>query len=161
MAERPAVNASPLIFLARSDLLDLLRLLSPEIVVPARVASEIERRGAADPTARALASTPWLKTVEVGDIPPQIDRWDLGPGESSVLAWCIEHPGTEAIVDDLAGRRCAQALAIPVRGTLGLVLIGKQRGRIAAARPVLESMRRAGVYLSQRVLDRALRQVDE
>lgn len=161
MAERPSVDASPLIFLSHSSLLDLLQLVAPELVVPLPVAEEIQRRGSQDPTARALASTRWLQVVEPVEPPAQVLSWDLGPGESSVLGWCVLHPGAEAIVDDLAARRCAQALGIPTRGTLGLVLLGKKRGRLPAARPVLESLRRAGMYLSDRVLDRALRTVGE
>jgi len=87
--------------------------------------------------------------------------WDLGKGESSVLAWAHAHPGTEVIIDDLSGRRCAASLGIPVRGTLGLVLAAKKRGIIPMARPVLESLRQSGMYLSQRVMDRALLLVDE
>ena len=33
--------------------------------------------------------------------------WDFGAGESAVLAWCLAHPGSEAIIDDLSARRCA------------------------------------------------------
>lgn len=161
VAEHPAVNASPLIFLAHANLLQLLKLLGEEVLVPDAVAEEIRRRGPQDPTARALEDTSWLRVVEVPDVPPKIERWDLGAGESAVLAWCIGHPGTEAIIDDLSGRRCAGALGIPVRGTLGLILIAKRRGHIEAARPILESMRRAGMYLSPAVLGRALQSVDE
>jgi predicted nucleic acid-binding protein len=64
-------------------------------------------------------------------------------------------------VDDLAARRCAATLGVPVRGTLGLVLIAKQRGEIPAARPVLEELRQAGMYLSDAVLNRALKRVGE
>ncbi len=64
-------------------------------------------------------------------------------------------------MDDLAARRCARSLAIPVRGTLGLVLIAKQRKLIPAARPVLEQLRQAGMYLSDSVLNRALEKVGE
>ncbi len=31
------------------------------------------------------------------------------------------NPGTAIIVDDLAARRCAATLGVPVRGTLGLI----------------------------------------
>jgi predicted nucleic acid-binding protein len=161
VAERPAVNASPLIFLSKGNLLDLLKLAGEEVVVPAAVAGEIQKRGATDPTVQALAATSWLVVVETPPFPALIQSWDLGPGESSVLTWAHAHPGTEAIVDDLAARRCAAALGIPVRGTLGLVLTAKRRGIIPAARPVLESLRHAGMYLSDRVLNQALVLVGE
>lgn len=90
MAERPAVNVSPLIFLARAGLLDLLQLASPEVVVPAPVAEEISRRGRTDPAARALASLGWVIAVDAPEIPAVIQSWDLGPGESAVLSWPCE-----------------------------------------------------------------------
>jgi predicted nucleic acid-binding protein len=161
LAERPAVNASPLIQLADADLLDLLQLAGPEIVVPQPVADEIRAGGAADAAVRALDSIPWLRVVGVPMTPPTIHAWDLGEGESSVLAWAHANPGTLAILDDLAARRCAATLRIPVRGTLGLVLVAKQRGRIKAARPVLERMRGSGMYLSDSVLNKALELVGE
>lgn len=161
MAERPAINASPLIYLSKSGFLDLLKLVGEEIVIPTAVATEIQRRGATDPTVRAIEGTPWLVVVVSPPIPTLIQAWDLGEGESSVLAWAYAHPGTEAIIDDLAGRRCAAALGIPVRGTLGLVLTAKQRGMIPAARPVLEHLRQAGMYLADRVLNQALALVGE
>jgi predicted nucleic acid-binding protein len=161
VAERPAVNASPLIFLAHAGLLDLLQLLSAQVVVPEEVATEIGRRGTDDPTARAIVDTDWLMVTQTSPVPPQIQTWGLGAGESSVLAWAHAHPDTEAIIDDLAARRCAAALGIPVRGTLGLVLVAKQRGRIPSARPVLVQLRQGGMYLSDRVLNQALLLVEE
>jgi len=85
----------------------------------------------------------------------------LGPGESAVLAWAHTHVGSEAIIDDLAGRRCAAAFNIPVRGTLGLVLTAKQRGHISSARELLYQLRQAGMYLSDQVLNEALAKVGE
>lgn len=161
MAERPAVNASPHIYLARGGMLDLLRVAGDEIIVPEPVAAEILRRGSSDITARAIDDTGWLVVVETPPVPPAIQAWGLGDGESSVLAWAQAHTGTEAIIDDLAARRCAATFGILVRGTLGLVLTAKQRGRIAAARPVLLQLRRAGMYLSDRVMNRALALIGE
>jgi predicted nucleic acid-binding protein len=161
VAEAPAVDASPLIFLAHARLADLLQLAAPELVVPEPVAAEIQRRGDDDVTARALRDRPWLRVEPPPPIPPSVERWDLGPGESAVLAWCIAHPGAEAIIDDRDGRRCALIHQVPVRGTLGLILLAKKRGRIAAARPILERMRESGMYLSDGTLDQALSLVGE
>jgi len=69
VAERPAVNASPLIFLSRAGLLDMLRLEANEIVVPETVAEEIRRRGGDDPAAQALKKTAWLKVIQATQNP--------------------------------------------------------------------------------------------
>jgi predicted nucleic acid-binding protein len=161
VAERPAVNASPLIFLSRAGLLDLLRLEANEIVVPETVAEEIRRRGSDDLAAQALEKTAWLKVIQATQIPDIIRAWDLGEGESSVLAWGYANAGTVVIADDLAARRCAATLGIPVRGTLGLILTAKKRGVIPQARPVLENLRQSGMYLSDHILNQALKLVDE
>ncbi|MEM8638252.1 MAG: DUF3368 domain-containing protein [Cyanobacteria bacterium P01_G01_bin.54] len=161
MVEIPVVNASPLIYLSKAGLSELLQLLAPRIRVPQAVAAEIQQRGLSDITARLIVTAAWLEIVATPAIPAIIQAWDLGQSESAVLAWAYLHPGSEAIVDDLAARRCAAALAIPVRGTLGLVLVAKQRGEIAQARPVLMQLRQAGMYLSDTVLNRALQLVGE
>lgn len=160
MAETAVINASPLIFLARSGHLDLLHRFAETVWVPEPVASEISRRGANDVTAQAIESNPWLVISPAPSIPAAILEWRLGAGESATLALAHAHH-LEAIVDDLAGRKCAAGLAIPVRGTLGIVLAAKQRGFIPAARPVLEELMGAGLYLSRRILDHALRRVGE
>jgi len=138
VAERPAVNASPLIYLSRAGLLDLLQLVAPEVVVPSNVPTEILRRGQNDPTVQALSQTPWLSVVQTPPVSASIQAWGLGLGESPVLAWAQANPGTEVIIDDLAARRCAATLGIPVRGTLGLVLTAKQRAPFCCSYDRLE-----------------------
>ena len=160
MVERAVVNASPLIFLARAGLIDMLRILG-DVVVPSAVASEVEQRGPDDPTVRAIKASSWIEVIPDLPVSAVIRSWDLGDGESAVLAWAQANPGTEAVIDDLAGRRCAASLQIPVRGTLGLVLLAKMRGLVPLARPVLEALRQSGMRLSDAVLDRALANVGE
>jgi len=161
VAERPAVNTSPLIFLTKVGLLDLLQVVSEEVVVPAAVSIEIQQYRAIDITVQALAQSNWLFVVETPPVPEQISAYNLDPGESAVLTWAYVHPGTEGIVDDLAARRCAASLGIPLRGTLGLVLIAKQQGKIPSARLVLEQLRLSDMYLSDRVMNQALALVGE
>jgi hypothetical protein len=54
VAEPPVVNASPLIFLARTGLLDLLRLIAETVMEPTSMTTEIQRRGPVAITAQAL-----------------------------------------------------------------------------------------------------------
>lgn len=56
VAEPAVINASPLIFLSRAGLIDLLQILSPTILVPEVVATEIQVRGRTDPTVHALSN---------------------------------------------------------------------------------------------------------
>ena len=161
MAEFPAVNTSPLIFLTQANLLYFLQILSQKIIVPQAVATEIQAYGNTDVTAQMLAQTDWLVVTQTPAIPAVIQSWGLGVGESEVLTWAYNYPNTEVIIDDLAARRCAQALGIPVRGTLGLVLTAKQRGVISEARPVLEQLRLSGMYLSERLVNQVLMSVGE
>jgi predicted nucleic acid-binding protein len=73
----------------------------------------------------------------------------------------LAEEGSQAAIDDWGARRCARSLAIPVIGTLGLVLLAKQEGAIPAARPVVERLRRLGMYLSDEVIREALDRVGE
>lgn len=133
MPDQAVVDASPLIFLAKAGRLEFLQLAAPEILVPAAVAAEIRQYDADDPAVQAPESTPWLKVVEVPAVPPPIQAWDLGPGESSVLAYAMAHRPMIAIIDDLSARHCAEVFRILVSGTLGLVLTAKKRGVISLA----------------------------
>ncbi len=161
MADQAVVNASPLICLSRAGLVDLLRQAAKTIIVPAAVAREILARGPSDVTANAVATATWMKQADDIAIPSNVLAWDLGAGESSVLAWALSHPGTPAIIDDLQGRRCAESLGITLRGTVGLVLRARRSGLIDSARAALERLRRGGMYLSDRLCVEVLKEVGE
>lgn len=157
----PVVNASPLIYLSHAGLIDLLQAENPTVVVPRTVSEEIHRRGPQDPTARILTKTPWIHEADPVPPSPAVLIWRLGPGETSVLSWSLAHPGSVAIVDDLAARRCAEVLGIPLIGTLGLVLKAKRKGLLTSARPATEKLLAAGMYLSSKILAQALALVGE
>jgi predicted nucleic acid-binding protein len=161
MADTAVVNASPLICLSRAGLGDLLRQAAATVMVPASVAREILVRGPRDAAADMLANMPLLRQVDDPAIPPSILAWDLGNGESAVLAWALAHPGARGVIDDLQGRRCAESLGIPLRGTVGLVLRARRTGAIASVRHALDRLRAGGMYLSDRVVAEVLREAGE
>ena len=160
MFESAVVNASPLIYLGRTGNLRLIEGCARSVYLPDVVLEEI-RAGQAEPAVPALDAATWLKVVSVGSVPSQVAAWNLGAGESAVLAWALAHTGTRAIIDDREGRRCAGQLGVEVVGTVGLVLAAKRRGLVPTARPVIDELIANGLYLSEEIVDRALALVGE
>lgn len=161
MAEAPAVDASPLIHLSRTNNLPLLQILSPTLVVPQPVLDEIGAKGDDPATLQAVQGMAWLSPVQPPAVPEMLRGWGLGKGEAAVLAWCLARPGTLAVLDDQRARTFAEAQGVPVIGTLGIVLRARRQGVIPFARPVLEALVSRGMYLSKPILEKALRLVGE
>jgi predicted nucleic acid-binding protein len=155
VGRQAVVNASPLIFLSRGQHMELFRTIADHLIIPQPVADEILRRGPSDATVSALGGVNWIEIVPVTSVANVILEWGLGAGESAVLAYAFERPGTEVIIDDMMGRKCAGVLNIPVRGTLGIVLKAKKDGHIGSARSVLEDLIRNGMYLSRPMMKAA------
>jgi len=149
------------VFLVRENLLEILREGALEVVVPQTVIEEIHGHGPDDPTVKAIDGLDWLRIEPAAQVASVIALWDLGAGESAVLSLALAEASSWAVIDDSEARRCARSLGIPFIGTLGLVLLAKQIGRIPAARPVVERLRRSGMYLSDLVIDEALARVGE
>ena len=153
MAETAFVNASPWIHLSRAGCLGLLRPLAVRIVIPDAVVLEV-RQKRQDASVEALTSHPWIEIVPTPAIPHVVGDWDLGAGEAA-------HQDSIAVLDDQRARRCAASLGVPTIGSLGVVLLARRQGRVLAARPILEAMVAAGMYLQPATLAAALALVGE
>jgi predicted nucleic acid-binding protein len=159
VADNLVVNASPLIVLARAGRIDLLTLAGTPIHVPESVSREV--RAHSDDAARALDTVAWIQTVPDSKMMPLVRGWDLGAGESAVLEWAQANRPARAIIDDYAARKLASVLSVQVTGTLGLALLARKHGKVPLARPLIEELARAGLYLSKSVVEHALRLVGE
>jgi predicted nucleic acid-binding protein len=155
------VNASPLILLSRINRLDLLTSLAKLLVVPEAVAGEIQAGFHRDETADRIKNFSSILQVADRPVPDRIRLWDLGAGESQVLAHGLERPGAEVVLDDLAARRCARSLGLPMIGTLGVVILCRHRGVISAARPIIVKLYEAGLRLKPALMEEALAKVGE
>ncbi len=161
MSLKRIVNASPLILLSKVDHLDLLQVEADELIVPDKVIDEIRAYGGTDSTVQKVQKAAWLKVVPTTTIPATIASWNLGDGESSVLAFAVGEVDVEVVLDDLQARRRAAGLGLTVRGTVGIVLLARQNSVIPAARPVIENLRRSGMYLTDEFARRMLALVGE
>lgn len=160
MSEAWVVNASPLILFSRVDRLDLIERLAGVALVPDAVIEEVRAGRHKDP--KATSTLEWAERHRVHNVtvPVSIEHWDLGLGESQVLAHCVGSPKW-AVLDDRASRRCATAHGISVIGSLGMVLRAKQNRHIERARPVIDELITAGMFVEAAFVDRALHAIGE
>ena len=160
MSEAWVVNASPLILLSRIGRLDLIERLALTILIPNAVSKEVRAGQGDDPA--AAAALKWAAKYRVDDamVPASVEHWDLGAGESQVIAHCVATQRW-AVLDDRAARRCAIAHGLSVIGSLGVVLRSKKHGNIDQARPLIEELIAAGMFLDGEFVDRVLAIVGE
>lgn len=158
MLERWVVNASPLIVLGKIGQLELLTKLPQRIVVPAAVVSEIMAGPEGDAARIAIQTKMFTKVNTPGNLTAELAAWDLGAGETAVLAYSIAHPGWIAVIDDGAARKCAKTFGIPLKGTLAVIILAKKRGLIPSAAKVLHAVQEAGLRLDEGLIRVVLHQ---
>jgi predicted nucleic acid-binding protein len=169
VAWKRIVNASPLIFLTRLRLLDILNEAGLTVMVPEAVLAELSYLDPDDPAAVAARSTDWIHVVPTPPIPEPLRIWNLGAGETAVIAQALaeieatmsDEDQIEIVLDDGKARRCAESLGLRVQGTLAFLVLGKKTGRIAAVRPLLERLRSGGMRVSDEIMRRVLTQAGE
>jgi predicted nucleic acid-binding protein len=155
------VNASPLILLTKIGRIDVLDAEGVDVIVPMPVFQEVSSLDPTDLVVRAIHDAGWNVVKPSAPVPASVSRWKLDPGEESVLTVARQSLGCKVVIDDRAGRRCAEAHGIPRLVTIGVVILGKRLGKIAQARPVIVDLRRVGLYVKDDVITDALKQVGE
>lgn len=155
------VNASPLILLGKIGRVSLLSELCDELIVPDVVGREVGAKPDGEQVVAELASLPRVRFEAEIATSAELVAWNLGRGESQVLALTTAYRLSRAVVDDLQARRCAQSLGVPLIGTLGVVLRAKRKGVIETARPLIEQLRRVGLYASDSLIESALAHLGE
>lgn len=161
MTENWIINASPLILLGKSGQLEWLPRLG-RVIIPQAVAAEVAAGSPDDPARQWLSGS--IAAALIEPTLPATDEllaWDLGHGETSVIACGMTHVGYEAILDDAAALRCAEVFGIPLRGTLSLVALAKKRGLVTACRPVFARMQAAGLFVTPALIEQVARSAGE
>lgn len=158
---RFVINASPLIFLAAIDALPLLPRLVDQVLLPEAVLGEVLTKAEPRLSLQILSSTAWVRIEPDVPVSDEVASWDLGAGETQVLAFGRSRSGVELVLDDRQARRCAESLGLPTTGTLGLILRAKWRGFIPAARPLVERLIEHRLYVAHDLVEAALAEVGE
>lgn len=154
------LNNTPLVAFWSLRKLSLLRDLFGEVVIPPAVASEflaveyISRQ-------KALVQAPWIRVVSL--VSPQQARVYVGldQGEAEVLALALLQSARLVIMDERKGRRYARRLDLPLTGTMGVLLLAKERGLISAVSPSITYLQQSGLYFDEALIDQVLEMAGE
>ena len=154
MTSPPIVsNASPLIALQQIGYLRLLEQLFSTVLVPPAVVREV---------APTVALPTWIDhqglTQPVG---PKILGASLGPGESAAISLALEIGAGLVLLDDKPARRLAQALCLPVIGTLGILLAAKRHQLLATIGPCLDALLQHDFRIAPNLYENVLRTAGE
>ncbi len=150
-------DTSPLLALARLDLLHLLpRLFERTSIPPAVLFEATERRPdapGADAVRRAVTEG-LLHVAEPGGATSQLSlpEW-LGPGEREAILLALEVRADWIILDDRGARRYASDLGPAVIGTVRVLEVARDAGLLPRVLPLLEQLRASGFRLGDDLIE--------
>ena len=154
MSSQPIVsNSSPLIAFKQIGHFELLRKLVGPIIVPPAVSREV---------APTVSLPGWIEIRTLTQpVASMVLRASLGAGESEAISLAIEVKARLLLLDDLAARRLAMGLHLPIIGTLGLLLAAKRNSLLKAVKPSLDKLLGYEFRVSTELYDRVLRDAGE
>ncbi len=141
-------DTSPIQYLHQINQLNLLPTLYGRIRMPQAVADELAQgrvQGISLPDPTSLS---WITLCPLSPSTLIPDLSNLGAGEHEALSLATTIPDSLVILDDALARSYAQQLNIPMTGTLGVLLKGKQAGHIEAIAPLLDQLNTLNFRLS-------------
>ena len=155
MPDGPVIlNNTPLVALSVLGRLDLLRPLFGQVLIPQAVLDEFFAVEA-ESRRQALAAAPWVHSVPLNDSRRALAYAGLDLGEAEVLALGEERSARLLVIDERKARKYAERMGFSVTGTVGLLLLGKERGLIASLTEEVTRLQQAGLYLSPPLVAKA------
>jgi predicted nucleic acid-binding protein len=147
-------DSSPLVVLAKTELIQILPQLFGEVIVPAEVAAEL-RHSRFPELIRNLANCPpaWLLERTASHI-EQIPF--LESGERAAISLAQELKADLLLIDEKQGRKVAAERQIPFIGTIG-VLERAARQSLIELGDAFERVKATDFWISHELLDRRLR----
>ncbi len=144
-------DSSALIALAICNGLNLLEQLFKEVKVPLAVFNEVT----APHKAMAVPLKSYLtgKISDVASSTVMVDTGGLGRGEFEAMVLYKELQADYLLLDDRQARKVAIYNQIKVVGTLGILLLAKEKGLITLISPFLERLQASDIYLSDSLIN--------
>lgn len=154
-------DAGPLIAFARLGQLELLTQLFEQVLVTEEVFAECTSR-ADYAEAKPILEAAQNQVIQRCTAPPSHFELALhvDAGEASAIAAAAEW-GCGVLMDDKAGRRMAKNFCVASIGTVGVLVLAKQKQMLPRIKPLLEKLTQTGYFLGDKLIASALAAVGE
>lgn len=149
-------NTGPIIALAKVRKLSILRELAGEVWIPPVVHRELYGKLDEDTPAIDKALSSFISVHEPDPVEKGTGVFieELDAGERQVVELALTE-GTDSILlmDDHAGRDAARLFRLRVTGTVGLLLLAKEKHILSSVTGLLNRMRQNGYWLSDEMIE--------
>lgn len=150
----------------------MLKSIFDEVLIPCEVKEELmagegagesagESNGIEDSDDKKVLPG-WISIITIKDLFALENlKINIDKGESASIVLYKETNSDLLAVNDLKARSVAHALEIKVIGTLGILLLAKDKGLIQEIKPLMEKLRKNGAYVSNSLYNRILEDAGE
>lgn len=160
--ENIVINTGPIIALvAALDELKVLSSLYRKVLVPFEVIVELHAGGPKGFAVGEFEDAIWLvKWTNPLNISPLLTN-SLDIGEASVIQLALNEKVSTVCIDEPRGRSMARLSGLSITGSIGILLRAKKQGYPITIQDSIKRMTERGIWLSEKVINFALKQAGE
>jgi uncharacterized protein len=156
-------NTTPISELAKVGDLQLLHDVFGQVIIPQEVYGELTVGN--HPAVLAMQSANWIKVRSLSDNGDSLQelqtQTNLDLGECAAILLAEELGADRLIIDERAARQVAKSRQLPVIGTVGVLLLAKQRHLRPNVKDILDAMIEKGTRISGKLYRQALMIAEE
>jgi predicted nucleic acid-binding protein len=155
-------DTTPLSELAKIGQLNLLKDVFRTLIIPQEVYQEITTGN--HPAATIVPSIDWIKIHSISNLQTVSalqTSTGLDLGECAAIVLAEELKASQILIDDRAARIVAESKNLAVIGTIGTLLLAKDRGLIPHIKPILDQLIASGKWISINLYQQALNEAKE
>ncbi len=155
-------DTGPLISLAKTGQLFILKELFEQVLIPKAVHDELyleSHHKETDDLNKAIIDK-WIKVVIPKKAPSKLllNSLDIGESEAITVAKEMNIP---LLIDEQKGRKVAKKENVKITGSIGILLIAKKKGVLKNVRKSMQKMQDTGYRFSKKLYKKALFLADE
>lgn len=155
-------DTTPLSELAKVGQMTLLRDIFGTIAIPQEVYREVTT--GVHPAVGEVQAATWIEVRSVADPQKIFDlhtTTQLHLGECAAIILAQELNAAQILIDERAARQVAESLNLAVIGTIGILLLAKNRNLISSVKELLDALMAEGMRISPRIYQKALKMAGE